>query len=169
MPTASKILKNFNLFVDGRGFAGQIDELQLPTLALTVEDFRAGGMDTSIAVEMGQEKLEVTFTLSAYDETVLRLWGVGQGSTVPLTARGALESLDGTVEPIVVNMEGTIRSIEPGAWTAGEKSSLVFAMDLRAYKYAQNGSVIHEIDVVNMVRKVNGVDRLAAQRNALGI
>lgn len=169
MPTASKLLKNFNLFVDGRGFAGQIDELQLPTLALTVEDFRAGGMDTSIAVEMGQEKLEVTFTLSAYDGTVLGLWGVGQGSTVPLTARGALESLDGTVEAVVVNMEGTIRSIEPGAWTAGEKSSLVFSMDLRSYKYTQNGSLIHEIDVVNMIRKVNGVDRLAAQRTALGI
>jgi P2 family phage contractile tail tube protein len=168
MPTASKILKNFNLFVDGRGYAGQIDELQLPTLALTVEDFRAGGMDSSVAVEMGQEKLEATFTLSAYDSAVLALWGIGQGSTVPLTARGALESLDGTVDPVVVNLDGTIRSIEPGTWTAGEKSSLVFTMDVRAYKYTQAGSVIHEIDIPNMIRKVNGVDRLATQRAALG-
>lgn len=169
MATASKILKNFNLYVDGRGYAGVCDELQLPNLAIVVEDFRAGGMDSSVAVEMGQEKLEAKFVLSGYEENVLLLWGIGQGQTVPLVARGALESLDGTVTPVVVYMTGTIRSMEPGAWKAGEKSTLSFTMDLRSYKYTQAGKTINEIDVPNMVRIVNGVDRLAAQRNAIGI
>ena len=169
MATASKILKNFNLYVDGRGFAGVVDELQLPTLGLVVEDFRAGGMDASVAVEMGQEKLEASFVLSGYEENVLNLWGMGQGQTVPLVARGALESLDGAVTPVVVYMNGTIRSMEPGAWTAGEKSTISFTMDLRSYKYTQAGRTINDIDVPNMVRIVNGTDRLAAQRNAIGI
>ncbi|NBR48801.1 phage major tail tube protein [bacterium] len=169
MATASNILKNFNLYVDGRGFAGVCDELQLPTLGLVVEDFRAGGMDASVAVEMGQEKMEASFTLSGYEENVLNLWGVGQGQTVPLVARGALESLDGSVTPVVVYMTGTIRTVEPGAWKAGEKSTLKFAMDLRSYKYTQAGRTINEIDIPNMIRVVNGTDRLAAQRNALGI
>jgi len=169
MATASKLLKNFNLYVDGRGFAGVVDELQLPTLGLVVEDFRAGGMDASVAVEMGQEKLEASFVLSGYEENVLNLWGIGQGTTVPLVARGALESLDGAVTPVVVYMTGTIRSMEPGAWTAGEKSTISFTMDLRSYKYTQAGRTINDIDVPNMVRIVNGVDRLAAQRNAIGI
>ena len=169
MATASNILKNFNLYVDGRGFAGVCDELQLPTLGLVVEDFRAGGMDASVAVEMGQEKLEASFVLSGYEENVLNLWGIGQGTTVPLVARGALESLDGAVTPVVVYMTGTIRSMEPGAWTAGEKSTISFTMDLRSYKYTQAGRTINDIDVPNMVRIVNGVDRLAAQRNAIGI
>jgi P2 family phage contractile tail tube protein len=169
MATASNILKNFNLFVDGRGFAGVCDELQLPTLGLVVEDFRAGGMDASVAVEMGQEKLEASFVLSGYEENVLNLWGIGQGTTVPLVARGALESLDGSVTPVVVYMSGTIRSMEPGAWTAGEKSTISFTMDLRSYKYTQAGRTINDIDIPNMVRIVNGTDRLAAQRNAIGI
>jgi P2 family phage contractile tail tube protein len=169
MATASNILKNFNLFVDGRGFAGVCDELQLPTLGLVVEDFRAGGMDASVAVEMGQEKLEASFVLSGYEENVLNLWGIGQGTTVPLVARGALESLDGAVTPVVVYMNGTIRSMEPGAWTAGEKSTISFTMDLRSYKYTQAGRTINDIDIPNMVRIVNGTDRLAAQRNAIGI
>ena len=169
MATASKILKNFNLYVDGRGYAGVCDELQLPNLAVIVEDFRAGGMDASVAVEMGQEKLEASFILSGYEENVLNLWGVGQGTSVPLVARGALESLDGVVTPVVVYMNGTIRSMEPGAWKAGEKSTLSFTMDLRSYKYTQAGKTINEIDVPNMIRIVNGVDRLAAQRNAIGI
>lgn len=169
MPTASKILKNFNLFVDGRGHAGQIDELKLPTLALTGEDFRAGGMDSSVFVELGQEKLEATFTLSGYSQETLALWGVGPGATVPLVARGAVESLDGTVQAVKVTMAGTVRSIEPGNWKAGERSALVFTLDLRAYKYEQDGATIHEIDVLNMVRIVNGTDRLAAQRTAIGL
>jgi len=169
MATASKILKNFNLYVDGRGFAGVVDELQLPTLGLVVEDFRAGGMDASVAVEMGQEKLEASFVLSGYEENVLNLWGIGQGQTVPLVARGALESLDGAVTPVVVYMNGTIRSMEPGAWTAGEKSTISFTMDLRSYKYTQAGRTINDIDIPNMVRTVNGTDRLAAQRNAIGL
>lgn len=169
MATASKILKNFALFVDGRGYAGNIDELQLPTLAITVEDFRAGGMDSSVPVEMGQDKMEATFTLSSYDSAVLGLWGIGQGASVPLVARGALESLDGSVESVTVTMDGKVRSLEPGAWTPGAKSSLAFTVDLIAYKYVQNGTTVHEIDVPNMVRKVNGVDRLASQRNAIGI
>ncbi len=170
MSAAANILKNFNLFVDGRGHAGNCDELQLPTLALTVEDYRAGGLDTSVAVEMGQEKMESSFTLSKYDVNVLALWGVAPGATVAVVARGALESFAvAAVTPVVVRMTGTIRSMEPGAWQAGQKSTLKFNMDLTAYVYTQDGRTLHDIDVLNMKRVVNGVDRLAGQRNALGI
>lgn len=166
---ASLILKNFNLFVDGRGHAGNIDELKTPTLSLQVEDFRAGGMDAPIAVELGQEKMESTFTLSGYNAQTLALWGVGPGTTVPLTARGTLESMDSSTQPVKVSMAGRVRSVEPGNWKTGERSTLVFTMDLDAYKYEQNGVVIHEIDVPNMVRIVNGVDRLASQREDIGL
>jgi len=169
MATASNILKNFNVYIDGRGFAGVAEEVQLPTLELKSEDFRAGGMDGTIKIEMGQEALECNITLSGYDERTLALWGVGEGNLVPIVARGALESLDGTVTPIVVNISGTIRSMEPDAWKSGEKSTLKLIVDIRAYKYSQNGQVIHDIDIINMVRIVNGKDRLANMRNALGI
>ncbi|MDE1170934.1 MAG: phage major tail tube protein [Verrucomicrobium sp.] len=168
MATANRILKNFSLFIDGKGYAGNIDELTLPPLTTKMEDFRAGGMDSSIAIEMGQEKMEFKFTLSAYEPAALALWGVGEGSSVPLVARGAVQNLDGTVEPVIVTMRGTIRSIEPAAWQAGNKSSVPFTVDLRAYKYEQNGVVIHDIDVVNMIRLVNGVDALQSQRDAIG-
>jgi len=167
---AADILKNFNLFVDGRGQAGNCDELQLPTLAVTVEDYRAGGLDTSVAVEMGQEKMESAFTLSKFNMDILALWGVAPGQTVAVVARGALESFAVTgTTAVVVRMTGTIRSMEPGAWQAGQKPTLKFNMDLTAYVYTQAGKTIHDIDVLNMKRTVNGVDRLAGQRNALGI
>lgn len=38
-----KILKNFNLFVDGRGYAGKAEEVTPPKLSLKTQEF--GGMD----------------------------------------------------------------------------------------------------------------------------
>ena len=39
-----KILKNFSAFVDGRGYAGRVDEITLPKLTIKMEEYRAGGM-----------------------------------------------------------------------------------------------------------------------------
>lgn len=169
MPPADNVLKNFALFVDGRGFAGNVEELQLPELQLTTEDFRGGGMDMPISVDMGMEALAASFTTTKHDADTLALFGVGPGNTVPLTARGALESMDGTATAVTVTMRGEIKSVSPDAWKPGSKATHQYTVSLSYYKYEQGGTVIHEIDAMNMVRIVNGTDRLAAQRSALGM
>lgn len=166
---ARDVLKNINLFVDGRGYAGQIDEYNAPDLTIQTEDYRAGGMDAPIAIDMGMEALETSFSLIAYDADVLSLFGVAEGQQVPFTARGALESYDGAVKPVVHTMRGRITSLARGTWAPGQKPALQVTMRLDYYKEEIDGVTINEIDVVNMVRIVAGVDRLAAQRAAIGI
>lgn len=166
---ARDVLKNINLFVDGRGYAGQIDEYNPPDLTLTTEDYRAGGMDSAEAIEMGMEPLETSFALIAYDADILSQWGVAQGQTVPFTARGALESFDGTVKPVIHRMRGKITSLARGTWAPGQKPALTVTMRLTYYEEIHNGVETHRIDVENMIRIVAGVDRLAEQRAALGI
>ena len=163
------VLKNVNLFVDGRGYAGQVEELTPPKLSMKTEEFRAGGMDAVIELDMGMEKLEASFSLKKYDKDVLSLFGLAPGNLVPLTFRGAVESEDGTVKPLVVQLRGKIREIDDGTWKPGEAASLKVAMSVRYYKRTLDGVDIHEIDVENMIRKINGVDQLAAQRTALGM
>lgn len=166
---ARDVLKNINLFVDGRGYAGQVESVTPPTLTLQTEEFRAGGMDAPIDVTLGMEKLEASFALRAYDSDVLALFGLSEGASVPLTFRGALESYDGSVKAVVMNMRGKITSMEPGTWTPGELSSLKVTVSLNYFKQQHDGRAIHEIDVENMVRIINGVDTLAAIRSALAI
>lgn len=166
---ARDIRKNFNLFVDGRGYAGQADEFNAPELTLLTEEFRAGGMDLPIDITMGMEKLVCDFSLKAYDRNVLALFGVVQGASVPLTVREALESFDGTVTPVVHTMRGKIVKIKPGTSKPGELPVLKVDMSLTYYKQKHGDTVIHEIDAENMVRFINGVDVLAQQRAALGI
>lgn len=169
MSAASQILKNFNLFVDGRGYAGNVDEATLPNLAILVEDYRAGGMDAPVPIDMGMEALEASFRLSKFDRDVLALFGVSTGANVPFVLRGALESLDGSVQAVVVTMRGTIKAIETDALSPGTKAGQLFTLGLTAYRYEQDGVVVHDIDILNMTRVINGVDRLAAIRGAIGL
>lgn len=163
------VLKNVNLFVDGRGYAGQVMEANLPKLTIKMEEHRDGGMDAPAEIDMGMEKLECDFSTSNVDPELLRSWGLAPGSLVPVTFRGALESEDGTVAPVTCQVRGQVKEIDHGTWKPGEKVPLKCAMAVRYYKYEHDGQVLVEIDVDNMIRNINGTDRLAEQRAALGI
>ncbi|MCK9241606.1 phage major tail tube protein [Desulfocurvus sp.] len=166
---ADNILRQWALFVDGRGYVGNVEQLKLPELTLKTEEFRAAGMDAPVSVDMGMEKLETTFTLTKKCADMLKLFGGREGGEVPLTARGGLESADGTVTPVIVSMRGRIVSVKPGEWKAGERPTDEYTVTLVYYKYEQGGEVLHEIDVLGMKRIVGGVDRLEEHRRACGI
>lgn len=138
------VLRNINLFVDGRGYAGKVEELNLP-------------------------KLECDFSTSGVAAEVLKLWGVGPGTFTPFTFRGAVQSEDGSVKSVEVRVRGVVKEIDWGTWKPGEKAPLKAMIALRYYQLTHDGTVIHEIDVGNMIRTINGTDQLAAQRAALGI
>ena len=163
------VLKNMNLFVDGRGQAGKIDELTPPKLALKMDDYRAGGMDAPVKLEMGMEGLKAEMTLSSYDPELWKLFGLVEGAVVPLTARGAIEKPDGTVEAVVINLRGQVSEIDDGTWKPGDKGTVKLGVECRYYKRTQADVELVEIDVENMIRKTGGVDQLAAQRTALGL
>jgi P2 family phage contractile tail tube protein len=166
---AEDIIKYLNLVIDGRGYAGKLKEWTPPTLATTNFDFRGGGMDAPVDVETGMEKLTFSGVLTSYDADVLALWGLKTGAQTQLTARGSMESLDGTVKPVVHNMTGKILSLARGTWGPGNEPALTITGSLTFYREIVNGRVVHEIDVINMVRFVDGVDQLAAHRKNLGI
>lgn len=54
------ILKNFNVFVDGKGYAGKIDEITLPKLTIKTEEYHAGGVDIPISIDMGWKSLKLS-------------------------------------------------------------------------------------------------------------
>ncbi|KAF1076298.1 phage major tail tube protein [Halodesulfovibrio sp. MK-HDV] len=169
MAVAENILKSANLSVDGQGFAGNIKEVKLPELSLKLEQFRAGGMDAPISLDKGMEELVVTFSTTKHCVKTLSLLGVSKDGGVRLTARASLESYDGTVTPVVVNMTGKVTKIAPGAWSEGGESATEYTVNLGYYKYTQDGKEVHEIDVLNMKRIINGVDQLAQHRANLGL
>ena len=163
------ILKNMNLFVDGRGQAGNIEEITLPKLTFKTEEFRNGGMDAPIEVEMGMEKLEMNYTLTRFDKVVLKLYGLAPGQLKTLTIRGSIISEDGTETPVTINLVGMHKEMDAGSWKAGDKATLKFSIALRYYKLTIGGEMIHEIDVPNLIRIIDVVDQLEQTRKNIGM
>jgi len=169
MAAARNVRKNINLFVDGRGYAGNIEEYNAPKLELLTEEFRGGGMHGAVELTMGHEKLECDFSMISYDAELLTQFDVREGFRTQLTARQALESIDGTVIPVVHYMRGKVKAIDPGTSKPGEKPTTKFTMALSYYKEVHGGRVVHEVDVEGMKFVKDGVDVLAAIRTAIGI
>jgi len=169
MAAAADVRKNFAISVDGRGYAGQASEFNAPKITMVTEDLRAGGMDAAVGIELGMEKLTCDFSMNSYNKDVLALVGMTNGNKVTITAREVLESYDGTVTPVVHIMRGMITELDPGTSQPGSLNLVKYSMSLDYYKMTHGGTTIYEIDPINMVRIINGVDQLASQRSALGM
>ncbi|WP_264376306.1 MULTISPECIES: phage major tail tube protein [unclassified Wolbachia] len=164
-----KILKNFNVFVDGRGYAGKIDEITLPKLTIKTEEYRAGGMDIPINIDMGMEKLEAELTFAEYDSELFRLFGLIDNNAVSLTLRGGLQVSNSEAESVVVNLRGLFKELDFGSWKPAEKATLKCTVAANYYKLTIDGRELIEIDAENMIRKIDGVDQMTSMRTALGI
>jgi len=161
-------LRNFQVFVDGRGKAGNADEVTPPVLSLVTEEHRAGGMDSAVEIDMGLEVMELSIVLSDYDETVINGFGL-LGTGVPLTLRGAIQRQGEPVQPVTIKALGHLKSRDTGTWTAGSKQTTTLTYSVRRYSEEINGVEYVNIDVERMIRVINGVDQVAGQRAAIGL
>ncbi|MDH5633063.1 MAG: phage major tail tube protein [Gammaproteobacteria bacterium] len=166
-----KKVKNFNFFVDGEGYAGRVAELTLPKLARKVEEFRAGGMSGPVDVDMGQEKLEAEATFAEHAETVLKQYGAPGVDAIGMRFLGYAESdtAGASHNAIEIVMRGRVKELDFGSNKPGDDTAFKASFSLSYFKYTLNGADLVEIDVINMIEKVNGVDRLQEQRDALGV
>jgi P2 family phage contractile tail tube protein len=161
-----EVLKNFNLFIESFGYAGNVAELQPPALTLKTEEHRNGGMDAPVDLDMGMEKLECSFTVNSHDP--LALSALGQTlKRISLTFRGAVENYEGGVKAVVIKATGKCIKYEPDAWKAGEKPGNKYTYNLTYYHHTIGGIPVHVIDIPNMVRMIGGIDQLKAQRDAI--
>ena len=153
-----KSLKGFSVFVDGRGYAGRLSSGQLPKISIKTEAHRDGGMDMEVDLDMGMNAMEMDLGFDEYDPELFKLVGLLNGQ------------LTGVTSTIVCNARGIIKELDPGSWTAGgSKAQLMLRMAPRYYRLTIDGEDLHEIDAENCIRIINGVDQLAARRQALGI
>ncbi len=163
------ILKNFNLLIEGIGYAGQIEQLTLPKLNLKTEDFQLGGLDIPVKMDVGMEPMTCEITLLSYDVNVIKGFGVptGRHSSHQLKRfmlKGACQNEQGEIIPVNVNLSGTWQSLDFGVWKASEQAKLIATINVRYYKLTVADEILMEVDVDNAKREVDGTDQLAALR-----
>ncbi|UIN05299.1 phage major tail tube protein [Yersinia ruckeri] len=164
-------LKYLNLFNDGRDYMGVVSSVTLPKLTRKLENYRGGGMNGSAPIDMGldADALAMEWSMGGFDELVLQQWGAPGVDKVPLRFAGSYQRDDtGEVIAVEVEVRGRHKEIDGGESKQGEDSETKVSTQCTYYKLTVDGKDVIEIDVVNMVEKVNGVDLLEAHRKAIG-
>ena len=165
MAELPKIIKDFTGFIDGVGMAGRLDEGKLPKIALVTEEHVAAGMGGTVDLGMGHlEKMEAELTMFGLSSDFTKMLGDPDGG---LTLRGAIS--DGvTTEAAVFQMRGLFKEVEFGNMKRADKGSTKIMVTLTYFKTNIGGVDVLEVDVINKVWRVHGVDRFAEQSAALG-
>ena len=148
-------LKYLNTFLDGVSYLGVIESVTLPKLTRKLENYRGGGMEISLG--------------GFPDDAIWSLYGaVGTGTL--LRYAGSYQR-DDTGETVAVEVETRfkVKEVDNGESKQGEDTSSKLSLVCTYYKLTMDGKELVEIDVLNMIEKVNGVDRLDQHRRNIGL
>ena len=165
-------LKNMMFFNDGTSYGGVAKSITLPKLGRKLESYRGGGMNGPAKVDLGlsDDGLQIEWTLGGLDLVVLKQFGAVKADGVMLRFAGAYQQDDtGEVFAVEIVVRGRHEEIDMGDAAPGEDTEHKITTACTYYKLTVDGEEIIEIDVLNFIEKVGGVDMLEAQRQALGI
>jgi P2 family phage contractile tail tube protein len=164
-----KKLKNFDVFQNGESWIGQVNSVTLPKLTRKIEEWRGAGMAGDIGIDVGQEKLELALSAGGMLRSALRTYGIAAVNGVMLRFAGAYQAEDtGSYDAVEVVVRGRYTELDFGDSKTGADTEHKYNFRATFYKLSVNGIVEIEIDILNSVFVVGGVDRLAAERRAMG-
>lgn len=164
------VLKNFMVFNEGQSYMGQIAEVAMPKLARKFEKYRGGGMDGEVSIDLGAEPLEIELSCAGIMKQIFKQFGTTKIAGVMLRFAGAYQADDtAAVQAVEVVVRGRHQEIDMGKAKPGDKTDFKVKSALTYYKLTMDGAVLMEIDVLNFVFIVDGVDMLAEQRKAMGL
>ena len=165
----SNIFQDFTVWIQDVGKIGEAPNFQPPEINIQTEEFRGGGMDGTVEIPMGIEKIEFDFELHTWDEQVFQNLGYGPGSLdVPITFRGYLLTAGGAEKGVIIETHSLIKSIKPSKVEPGKKASLSVHRSANYYRHEINGVTVTEIDVFNKITMIGGTDKTANARRILG-
>ncbi|HHH1656292.1 TPA: phage major tail tube protein [Yersinia enterocolitica] len=168
-----RILKMMNLFNDGLSYMGVAKSVTLPKLTRKLESYRGAGMNGSASVDLGldDDALNMEWTLGGFpDEKLWSQYAAPGADSVPLRFTGSIQRDDTGAEMAVeIVMRGRHKEIDGGDSKQGELTETKISTQCTYYKLALDGKELIEIDTLNMIERVNGIDRLEQHRRNIGL
>ena len=161
-------INDFNVYDEGDKLLGISDEVSLPEInELTSEISGPGLLGPIDSPTVGKfENMEMEVPFRTLYESAFRL--MKSLSSVHLTLRGAVQISDGEGNVDFVGMRVVVRgkkkSLVPGKFKQGEGTGASVKFSLTYLMIELNGKQRLEIDKLNSIFRVDGVDMLAAIR-----
>lgn len=162
-------LKNFNVFSDGESFLGQAKTITLPELKRVMESWRGGGMSGPVKIDLGQDEIQLKAVYGGLMIQALRQYAAVRHDAVQLRFAGAYQRDDtGAVDAVEVVIRGRHEGLEFGDAEAGSDTEHTVTTTCSYFKLMVNNLTVIELDLVNGIEIVGGVDRLEQVRQIIG-
>lgn len=163
-------LKDFVVHGEGEAFIGESKTFTRPPLEMEGEDYRGSGMIAPIKLFNGLQALEVEHTYGGEIPALNRSFAAHALDASQLRFTGAYQhGVDQAYDHVEITVRGRTYAVDPGSDEIGGDSEATYKTACVYYKQVRNGVVEFEIDILNKVFLVGGIDRLAEERQILGL
>ena len=161
-----RTIRNFNAFVDGVSYAGRVLEGKIPEIKIQTASHRGGGMDGSVAVDMGTEAMQAEITLAEWPPELIKMVGTRQRMVL---RPGAMGEDDFSADSFVATLGGRWTVVNFSDLKPGSDTPLKLTLEVDYYRLQHNGEELFEIDIQAGKRVIGGIDQLAGIRSAMGM
>ena len=166
-------LKLMNVFLNGYSYQGVAKSVTLPKLTRKLENCRGAWMNGSAPVDLGldDDALSMEWSLGGFPDSVIwELYAATGVDAVPIRFAGSYQRDDtGETVAVEVVMRGRQKEIDTGEGKQGEDTESKISVVCTYFRLTMDGKELVEIDTINMIEKVNGVDRLEQHRRNIGL
>ncbi|MFQ2659327.1 phage major tail tube protein [Aeromonas caviae] len=165
-------LKHGNIFMDGENWIGVAEDFTPAKLSQKFEAYRGGGMMGAANIHMGLEDgaLDTSFTFGGAEVALVKRMGLAKIDGVALRFAGSFQRDDtGEIVSVEIVQRGRFKELDRGTFKSGDNTQSKVSMVNTYYKETMNGVVLCEIDLLNMIWIVDGVDLMAEHRKAIGL
>lgn len=161
-------LKNINAYVDGQGFIGVVAEFEEPKLVIKTEEWRGGGMIGPVMIDQGLEAMEATITMGGHTMELIRKFGTTQIDGVRPRLVGAYQKDTGAAaQSVEIVIGGRFTEIDFGSSKPGDDTEHKYKVACTYYRREVDSRVEVEVDMINGVFLVDGIDLYAEIMAAL--
>lgn len=161
---------HISVFADN--YQGIVESLTLPKFGRKFEKYRGGGMPGSADVDLGLDDgaLDTEFSIGGTELLLFKQMGKATVDGIQLRFTGSIQRDDtGEVQAVELVVRGRHKEVDSGEWKTGESNTTKVSSTNSYAKLTINGEVLYEVDVINMIEIVDGVDLMEEHRNALGL
>ncbi|MEE8886256.1 MAG: phage major tail tube protein [Eubacteriales bacterium] len=172
MALLPELINNYNVYNKGSQWVGVTGDVELPSLEALTETMEGAGMlgevDVPAVGHFSSGQLTVPFVTvnhQVFD-------AINFAEALELQIRASKQSADKTTAgtdftPTRVVVRGLGHTVEPGHFTKGKAMETSVEIEYTYIKIEDEGKTVLELDKLNNVFVVNGVDQLAKIRSQI--
>ena len=172
MALLPELINNYNVYNGGNQWVGVTGDVELPSLESLTETMEGAGMlgevDVSAVGHFASGQMTVPFV--TVNDQVFDAINFSQPLELQICAskQSADKATSGTTyTPTRVVLRGMGHTVDPGHFTKGKAMETSVEIEYTYIKIEDNDKTVLELDKLNNVFIVNGVDQLEAIRSQI--